>query len=118
MGTTVHHAIIVSSWSLKHLHKARAAALSVFPPQQVTKIGPEVTNGYCTFYVGPDGSKEGWEVSDVGDENRAVFLERLNRLYSECVWITWVEVRYGGSEPDLAEVITAGPSAELQEEVG
>ncbi len=54
----------------------------------------------------------------MGDENRAVFLERLNQLYSECVWITWAEVSYGGSEPDLAEVLTAGPSEKLQEEVG
>lgn len=58
MGYMRHHAIIVTSWTGDALVPARQAALSIFPPDQVSGIVNGAMNGYASFFVGPDGSKE------------------------------------------------------------
>lgn len=57
---------------------------------------PSVTNGYLTFMLAPDGSKEGWDTSDIGDDLRGAFIELFAQNHIDCV-----EVRFGGDEPDL-----------------
>jgi hypothetical protein len=53
-----------------------------------------------TYVFFPDASKEGWETSDIGDAIR----ERLAEL-AESMHIEYVEVRFGGSEPELGRII-------------
>ena len=35
-------------------------------------------NGYTTFLIAPDGSKEGWDESNEGDKLRDLFVDYIN----------------------------------------
>lgn len=90
MGFERHHAILVTSYEgKKRLKKVKAVAEAV----GCKVIGPsdDVINGYSTLCVVPDGSKEGWEESDRGDDSRSKFIAYL--VKQGC--FDWVEVAYG-----------------------
>ena len=55
----------MTSWDKKYLIKARTAAEGIFP--WVSEISPTAINGYVSFFIPPDGSKEGWKESTEGD---------------------------------------------------
>lgn len=95
MGYIRHHAIIVTCYDEAGAETARSKAreLGMHPTNAVATV-----NAYCTFLVPPDGSKEGWEASDNGDEARAAFKEWLRNASG--VWPTWCEVQYGDEEGD------------------
>lgn len=76
MGHIRHHAIIFTSCIKEDVEKAHAEASAIFG-SSVSGLSPEATNGYVTFLVGPDGSKEGWEESRYGDEKREKFKKWL-----------------------------------------
>jgi hypothetical protein len=68
-------------------------------------IGPvrSVTNGYLSFVFLPDGSKEGWDVSDRGDEYRDRFAHLFSAGYEDgSSPFSVVRVRYGGDDYDRA----------------
>jgi hypothetical protein len=102
MGYMRHHAIIVSgegameprkSW----LEQAHARACELFP--WVSPISPPTDpNAYSSFFIPPDGSKEGWEESDRGDMARAAFLEYLKAEHRAWHFFKWVEVQYGDGD--------------------
>lgn len=95
MGYIKHHAIIVIGWDKARTEVARNAALGFFESNgQVGEILEAPVNGYASFFIGPDGSKEGWESSDEGDQRRANFLEWLegNRYEDRSSSLHWAEV--------------------------
>lgn len=98
MGYMRHHAIIVTSFDDELLEQAHAKATEL--GMSTSPILGEVTNGYRTFLVGPDGSKEGWDESDRGDLRRAAFVGWLNqqRHEDESSNLDWVEVQYGDDD--------------------
>lgn len=103
MGYMRHHAIIVTGAIPEKLHAAHAAAQSIFPV--VTAIVDSETNGYGSFMVPPDGSKEGWEESDEGNTRRELFLDALSDLrYPDGYPFEWVEIQYG--DDDRETVVT------------
>jgi hypothetical protein len=68
-------------------------------------IGPvrSITNGYLSYAFLPDGSKEGWDTSDQGDEYRQRFAALFLARYSDGSGpFDVVKVRYGGDEYDHA----------------
>lgn len=77
MGYIRHHAIVVTSWDEKKTKIVHKQAVKVFG-NLVSKIIPSLTNGYLTFFIAPDGSKEGWDESNNRDEHRKEFIEFLN----------------------------------------
>ena len=97
MGYMRHHAIIVTSYD-KHIKEARERAEEIFG------IGIEIIysqmNGYGSFFIPPDGSKEGWNESDEGDVRRKDFIKWLkSQKYSDgSSSIDWVEIQYGDDE--------------------
>lgn len=93
MGYMCHHAIVLTSWKEEAIDEARHAALMLFPHRLVSPVLDSVANGYKTFLIAPDGSKEGWEPSNLGDCNRFAFVEWLRGNHVGC--IKWVEVQYG-----------------------
>ncbi len=112
MGYYRHHTIIVTSWltdsspsypgegtSIETAHKV---ACGIFDSAQVSPIVQSQMNGWWTFFVAPDGSKEGWDESDAGDAKRESFIEWLERArYSDgSSSLKWVEVQYGDEEGD------------------
>lgn len=97
MGVMCHHAIVITSFDEKAISDAHTKALQIFPAEQVTSVTPRYMNGYQSFLIGPDGSKEGWEDSYIGDTNRERFVEWLNSYAFDdgSSLLTWVEVEFG-----------------------
>jgi len=89
MGIIRHHAIVVTSYTKKTLTSARDRALGL--DLSVSEIVDSPANGYVSFLVSPDGSNEGWSISNQGNEDRAHFIKYL-RTRSD---LDWVEVSYG-----------------------
>lgn len=82
MGYIRHHAIIVTRWSHDSLVDAQKKAIEL--GHAVSAIVRSVINGYESFLIAPDGSKEGWSESDDGDARRDKFIEWLeNRRHGD-----------------------------------
>lgn len=107
MGYHRNHSIIVSSYfdpeykKKDHLKEAQEEAKRIFGEKYVSEILGTFTNGIRSFFVAPDGSKEGWDISDKFDEYRDTYVEFL---ISSDNYLDWVEVQYGDDE-DHNEVI-------------
>ena len=103
MGYIKHHAIVVTSWDDKTIEKAwwKAHEFGCNP----SKIVGPYTNGYGSFLIPPDGSKEGWTGSYDGDAARHCFKNWLNTqgYDDDSTSLEWVEVSYG-SDDGKAEV--------------
>lgn len=94
MGYVRHHAIVVTAGG-DRIAEAHAKAREIFADiAEVTEITPEATNGYRSFLVAPDGSKEWWNTSDRGDDLRETYADWLR----EHGHARWVEVQYGDDE--------------------
>ena len=78
MGYMRHHAILVTSWDAKLLASAHAQAVKMFA--YVSPISPAFVNGYQSFFIPPDGSKEGWPESDAGA--RSSLVTKMERTLS------------------------------------
>lgn len=109
MGYHRHHGMIVTSWREESIEDAHAKAESLFAntPAHVTPISPPAVNGYRSFAVLPDGSKEGWGESDRADEAREAFKAYLFDMKSKGSWCDWVLVNFPGDERDYLTVRTA-----------
>ncbi len=101
MGYMRHHTIIVTSPLADRIKEAHDRAQQVFdvedPPgperfeRLVSPILQGMTNGYQSFFIAPDGSKEGWGTSDTGDDLREQFITWLR----EQAMTDWVLVQFG-----------------------
>jgi hypothetical protein len=86
---------------------ARDAALAAFGrydlAQLVSPIIDGVVNNERSFYIAWDGSKEGWDESDRGDEARAEFVAWLRaQAYEDgSSPLDWVELQYGGDDGEV-----------------
>lgn len=97
MGYIKHHAIVVTSWQddiKKAKSKAKEIGLHVIGPSK------ESTNGYRSILICPDGSKEGWGESDLGDFRRAKFRNWLDSQKFEdgSSFLEWAEISYSGDD--------------------
>src|ERR1035441_1015602 len=92
MGYMRHHAILVTGFG-EQVVVAHGVAQALFENTRapVSPLTDECVNGYRSFVVHPDGSKEGWEESDAGDKARNQFIDWL-RVAN---WCSWAEVQYG-----------------------
>lgn len=109
MGYHLHHAIIVSTWSAERLRLIHAKVLEIAGGHDfaglVSAISETGMNGYCSFCIFPDGSKEGWDHSNRGDEFREAVKRMLIAGAAEGMWSSWVEVAFAGDDPDETAVI-------------
>jgi hypothetical protein len=98
MGYMRHHAIIVTSFQDDILLKAHNQAERMFG--KISEILVSDVNGYSTFFIPPDGSKEGWPESDAGDKSRSAFMDWCDaQAYEDgSNSIVAVELRYGDEE--------------------
>ncbi len=92
MGWIRHHAIVVTCYNKTIGIELQALASLVFP--WVSELCPPKINGYVSFFIPPDGSKEGWDESDAGDEQRGRFIGYLEARHDA----DWVEVCFGDDE--------------------
>lgn len=108
MGYIRHNAIVVTATYEDHIERAHAEAVRIFHAPEsamctyavVTEVTPEAMNTTRSFLVGPDGSKEGWALSDEFDARRDTFIEWLRaQAYADgSSPLAWVEVQYGDDE--------------------
>jgi len=110
MGYMRHHAIIVTGWDKKCVKKAHDKAKEIFN-ENVTQITLVVINGYCSFLIPPDGSKEEWDESNEGDEKRQLFKLWLQNNHD--LYLDWVEIQYGDDE---GQTIVISHSDEFRDE--
>jgi hypothetical protein len=104
MGYIKHDAIVVTSFGERYLEPARRKADALGLP--VTEIVTSHTNGYVSFLIAPDGSKEGWDASDAGDVARASWKEWAHeQRKSEDLFIDWVHLSYAGDEVDDTYIV-------------
>jgi hypothetical protein len=97
MGYLRRHAIVVTGDDFresKDILDAHAKATEIFP--WVSPVSPPATNGERSFFIPPDGSKEGWGESRLGDERRDSFIAWLRKFGQVC----WVEVCYAEDDPN------------------
>lgn len=107
MGYMRHHAIIVTTWHEARAEAARGEAVGVFAGRApVSPLLASPINGYWSFMVGPDGSKQGWSDSDRGDEARDALVAWLHaqRYEDGSSAFSWVEVQYGDDNGDTRVV--------------
>lgn len=112
MGYIRHHAIIVTSYSEKLITEVHGEAKKAFnnayedrsfiesPEELVSPIVESITNGYYSFFIAPDGSKEGWEESDYGDMARKRVIDFIDSLAYEdgSNSVSYAELFYGDDE--------------------
>lgn len=104
MGYMSHNAIVVTCWDGDRLNALRdelvASAADYKMADLITPIvGPGV-NGYCSFLIAPDGSKEGWGASDQGDGFRDAAVAAIERWRYEdgSSPFDYVEVQFGNDD--------------------
>ncbi len=110
MGYMCHHAIIVTTSNQEGAKVAHEKAVEIFQAPfghfkrtcPVSEILASPVNGYYTFLIPPDGSKEGWSDSDTGDERREQFIAWLNsqRYEDNSSPYDWAEIQYGDGDRD------------------
>lgn len=96
MEKILHHAIIVTSNYPDLIREAHIKACEIF--KDITEITEIAQNGYSSFLVTPDGSKEGWSLSDLGNRGREIFKIWLE---SKCLkngdnFLKYIEVQFKG----------------------
>lgn len=102
MGYMCHHAIVVTSFHEIKIHKAYEVAVNLgLGPFLTNKLQTPV-NGFWSFFVGPDGSKEGWPESKDGDRKRYEFIKWLNeeRYEDGSTPYDWAVIQYGDEMGD------------------
>ena len=106
MGYIRHHAIIVSGrpdedGPLRKVHRMLKTEIGVQTPREgvfrlnVSEIVVSNVEVTGSFLVAPDGSKEGWNTSDYGNEWRNVAICLLKE---QGYHLDWAEVQYGDDE--------------------
>ena len=83
------------------MHTVRLKALAIFGDVLVSELVSSGVNGIKSFFVAPDGSKEGWDAAEIGDAKRNEFIKWLEtgRYGSSDYAIYWAEVQYGKDLP-------------------
>lgn len=104
MGYMRHNAIVVTGMydHEKYLELARARASEL--GMAVSPIVAGWANDARSFFVAPDGSKEGWPESNHGDAARDDLVRYLESLRYEdgSSPLAWVEAQFGD---DLLETL-------------
>lgn len=98
MGRIRHSAIVVTGSELSDAIAAHSKAVEL--GLIVTPVVPGKNNGYASFMICPDGSKEGWDTSEDFDKKRHEWVKWAVQqigLVSR-VYIDWAYLDFGGDE--------------------
>jgi len=102
MGYIRHDAIVVTGTLKAHITKARRRAEEL--GLQVSKLVLSPLNGYWSFLIAPDGSKEGWSESDDGDRMRREWIGEMT-IPSNRHLVDWAHINFGGDDPQKASML-------------
>jgi hypothetical protein len=105
MGYIKHNTIVVTGYE-ELIKKVHEKAIEIFSSYDdglgrgfellVSNIVHSLTNYTSSFFIAPDGSKEGWETDRNGDLVRGKFIEYLKNKS-----VDYFEVRYGGDDDSI-----------------
>lgn len=101
MGRMKHDSIIVTSWGEDHITKAAKKAIKL--GLAVSELVPSNINGYSSFLIAPDGSKEGWDESEAGIKARSAWKVWADK--EEDLYIEWVHLTWGGDNPERCAIL-------------
>lgn len=103
-----HHAIIITSQNSESISMAHVKALVMFTQlkymcgMKCEIVSPvlKTINRVHTFIIAPDGSKEGWEESEVGNIQRDKYIEWLKNQIDEdgSSSLDWIVIQYGDDD--------------------
>lgn len=99
MGYFKHNAIVVTGWKEEVVLDLQRYAFKQFE-EQVSPVVISNTNSWYSFFISPDGSKEGWETSSNYDDKREEFFKYLK---DNNIHVDAIDVRYGGDD-DIATI--------------
>ncbi len=105
MGYIRHHMIVVTGWDEERVAAAHVKAREIFPT--VSPVLQSELNGYESFFIPPDGSKEGCDASHEGGRRRNDFMSWCEAQY-EPGYLDVVELLYGGDDWGVTAVRIAG----------
>ena len=127
MGYMRHNAVIVTAdgYAMKGRAGFPAPDVDAFRQSLPAKwqhlvIGPvpSVINDYVSFAFLPDGSKEGWDDSDAGDEYRQQFTDLFSFAHEDGSTpfdVLVIDARFGGDGPVPEDgpqaIVTLNPHA-------
>ena len=104
MGYIKHDTIVVTAWAdIAAIHGKAVELLGDIgganPDRGINLVSPIVgpfVNGQASFFVAPDGSKEGWDTSDNAEAARRDFLDWFQR---DCrTYAQALVARFGGDD--------------------
>lgn len=98
MGAENNNAVLATTWNDKAVARIKEW-IDAQPAEwrSLFAVVAAISNGKTTVVLCPDGSKEGWETSDVGDDLRRRFIAELagdDYEDGSSPW-EWVEIGYG-----------------------
>jgi hypothetical protein len=102
-----HHALVVTCNDRKILESIRAKTLELYKLNMeasngsnlVSEIKDSIVNNYASFFIIPDGSKEGYDASDDGDVIREKLIQFIKPLTaSESYHLSYAEISYGADD--------------------
>ncbi len=113
MGCLKHNAIVCTYWSTNEVKEVREKAVEIMGAFSglVSPLIPVTINSGASFFIAPDGSKEGWHGSDKADEKRKEFLDWLMTSKYSC---DYIEIRFGGD--DDREYFVRSKNIDFQQE--
>lgn len=115
MGTFKHNAMIITGTMTEEAEKKVKAAHIVAKKlfrSLVTPIIESPVNNVFTFFIAPDGSKEGWDTSDEHDAKRKELADYIETLAYEdgSTAIQYVDVWF--DEQNQAGIERTNPEVE------
>jgi hypothetical protein len=99
MGYFRHRCVVVCTWN-EEIHAKIFAWMESLLPEERKLIGvsPPMVNGYRSFICWPDGSKEGWAESDVGDKVAAGLKDFIDEDGDSMTCCDGFTVVFGGDD--------------------
>lgn len=107
MGRIKHNSLIVTDWKEENVIKAHEKAKEIYEfinegsSSIISPIIGCLANGQSSFFIAPDGSKEGWDTSDLSDKARNAFMDWMK---SSGLYLDYIDVRFGGDD-EICDIV-------------
>lgn len=115
MGYLRHRALLVNGWDAKRVGTARDEVAALYEGAStadafgslVSPLLRHVVNGGASFVIAPDGSKEGWLISEFSD----ALMEQAKQMIARHKYVDWCELLCGGDDDEFAVLAASGMEA-------
>lgn len=116
MGTIHHDFVIAVAWrrcdaaqqafeKTKEFAESRRDSMYGNPADLLVGPVEGIANLYETYLMVPDGSKEGWDTSNLCDEVRAFFIEKMKEAGADVAFGSFGERLTRFTDPSGEEIV-------------